>query len=165
MYRLKFLLPFIVINVFTLNAQNLIFSELIGSAGEQSNIGTYSISSSIGEAVVSSENSELIQNSGFQQGYNFTTSVFGHDQRLLIKVYPNPFYDHVYIDFSGIINTNKQFVFELFDLHGKKIIEHQLSTNLLKHNFSIPLLNLKPGIYFARISDGNLLSKTFKLIH
>jgi hypothetical protein len=74
-----------------------------------------------------------------------------------ILAYPNPTIDFLNIEIPNIFNDN---LFLLFDILGKKVY----STKLYFSVNNVDLRHLKSGIYSYKISNGNQLLKSDKLI-
>ncbi|HBX51123.1 MAG TPA: hypothetical protein DEH02_08670 [Bacteroidales bacterium] len=74
------------------------------------------------------------------------------------SVYPNPAKDVINISYSLINNG----YFELYDLLGKKISTEVL--NLSKSSMVVSLTKLQNGIYYYKITSGNEVITTSKLL-
>ncbi|CAL2076123.1 S8 family serine peptidase [Tenacibaculum sp. 190524A05c] len=91
----------------------------------------------------------------FNAAYNLTLSV-DEDSFDNFKVFPNPIDDLVTL--NGIDGDLKEYSLKIYSVLGKQILHKQeLTSN------SINLSNLKTGIYFLNLSNGNK-SKVIKLI-
>lgn len=84
-------------------------------------------------------------------------SSVGNGSKSSLRVYPNPFSDHINIELNG----NPTDRYELIDLFGAKIMSGKLNVTNLKINTA----ELKDGIYFIKFfgREENLI-KTQKLI-
>jgi hypothetical protein len=71
------------------------------------------------------------------------------------KIYPNPFSDKTSVYF----NNNSQRTFKLFDMIGRTVRSFSSSDNKI----DIYKENLRKGIYFIQITEGNI-TQTKKLI-
>lgn len=74
-------------------------------------------------------------------------------------IYPNPFTDDIQLSINAN-NKNKSFHVSIFDISGKKLIDH---TNI-NCQLTINSQNLSQGMYFIVIEDGEGNSKTEKII-
>ncbi len=73
----------------------------------------------------------------------FATITVGiNENKLSVKIYPNPIHDNVTIKFSDIINK-----VIVYDLSGSKLIEENANSSLHKINTS----HLFPGVYLFKI--------------
>ena len=65
-----------------------------------------------------------------------------------LEVYPNPFTTVVNVKCSGI-SENQKIRLEIYDLSGRRVKSFSLVTN-----HSSLIINLSPGIYFAKLTVG-----------
>ncbi len=85
-------------------------------------------------------------------------TIHNFDSENTFNVFPNPFDDVLYIAYNSIDTQKVQI--EIYDLSGKKIMfaddipRHQGYNSVTINN----LFTLKKGIYFIRISSGNITS-------
>ncbi|MBT5354709.1 MAG: T9SS type A sorting domain-containing protein [Flavobacteriales bacterium] len=89
---------------------------------------------------------------------NFDTPLISYlSEKIVIdcKIYPNPFSDKTSIYF----NNNSQRTFKLFDMIGRTVRSFSSSDNKI----DIYKENLRKGIYFIQITEGNVM-QTKKLI-
>lgn len=74
-----------------------------------------------------------------------------------IKIYPNPFGNHLLIEKSN----STSYLFELFDITGNRILERKL----VQHKARIEIKETPPGIYFGVVRDKrNAIVKYQKLV-
>ncbi|MEZ4949264.1 MAG: T9SS type A sorting domain-containing protein [Saprospiraceae bacterium] len=68
------------------------------------------------------------------------------------EVFPNPALDKVWIRKQGLINATR---LEIFDVHGKLVQTNSLQPGLAQQ--AIDIKNLRSGMFFLRIQEGNAL--------
>jgi hypothetical protein len=66
------------------------------------------------------------------------------------KVAPNPFLDRVVIAFNQ--NNDKETVYELFDVVGRKVLSEKVQMNSVSYELKMP--NLAQGVYYLSITFG-----------
>lgn len=69
--------------------------------------------------------------------------IIDEDIKSNVSLYPNPVYDYISVNYSEHYN---KLTFELFDLHGKKLINKELNNNNI-----ISLRDLNSGMYLYNI--------------
>jgi hypothetical protein len=74
----------------------------------------------------------------------------------LIKVYPNPVNDILYIEKSVMVNS----ILSLYTLFGKEVLSFESNLLSSELNFS----GLQAGVYFLKVSIPGKQTKTFKII-
>lgn len=74
-------------------------------------------------------------------------------------LYPNPASEVLQLDFE--VQPNEQFVFSLYDLHGRLVQEQQLSQ---RWNHQIKIGHLREGLYLYKIADNQGKTAKGKII-
>ncbi|KMQ69848.1 secretion protein [Chryseobacterium sp. FH2] len=120
-----------------------------------------SVSYSVGQAayLAKGSNNEILE--GVQQAYEITTTLATNETQETEKgilLYPNPFKDYLYLDFTT--NDYKNSDYQLFDAQGKLIIKDKISQPKSEFNFS----SLPSAMYIIRINQNGKNIKTFKII-
>ena len=78
------------------------------------------------------------------------------NNRIGIQIYPNPASEKLNIRLSS---TQKSCTLSIYDLLGVKVLENSVGLN---HEVSIPVDQLKPGLYLVSVSDGtNVTTRSF----
>ena len=97
---------------------------------------------------------------GVQQPYEIITltSLETSSELTGILLYPNPFRDYLYLDFTS--NNFKGSEYPLFDAQGKLIKKDKISQSKSELNFS----SLPSAMYIIRITQNGENIKTFKII-
>jgi hypothetical protein len=98
---------------------------------------------------------------GVQQPYEISVITgFGEAKciGLTVSAYPNPVGDFLMLNIEN--NEFSTFSFQLCDTQGKPLHKE----NIASGKTSIGMNNLKPAIYFLKISQNNKYIKTFKII-
>ncbi|WP_288444275.1 T9SS type A sorting domain-containing protein [uncultured Chryseobacterium sp.] len=97
---------------------------------------------------------------GVQQPYEIITlTTFENSSELTgILLYPNPFRDYLYLDFTS--NNFKGSEYELFDAQGKLVKKDKISQSKSELNFS----SIPSAMYIIRITQNGENIKTFKII-
>ncbi len=75
-----------------------------------------------------------------------------------VKLYPNPVEDILHINFENHLSRNK--MIEVMSLSGRVIRTYQTNGQ----SFSVDMSGFCSGLYFIRIYDDNISTKTFKVI-
>ncbi|SDQ40588.1 Por secretion system C-terminal sorting domain-containing protein [Chryseobacterium soldanellicola] len=98
---------------------------------------------------------------GVQVAYEITTLATGEvssSKETGILLYPNPFKDYVYLDFTT--NDYKGSDYQLFDAQGKLIKKDKITQTKSEFNFS----SLPSAMYIIRINQNGKNITTFKII-
>lgn len=97
---------------------------------------------------------------GVQQPYEIITlTTFENSSELTgILLYPNPFIDYLYLDFTS--NNFKGSEYQLFDAQGKLVKKDKISQSKSELNFS----SIPSAMYIIRITQNGENIKTFKII-
>jgi len=148
-----FLIPGIC---FHINAQKAILatgSDATGSNG--------SLSYSVGQIDYYNKGSNSQIMEGVQQAYEITTlstTETSAADKNDILLYPNPFKDFVFLDFTT--NDYKNSEYQLFDSSGKLLKEEKIKHSKSEFNFS----SLPSAMYIIRVNKDGKNIKTFKII-
>ena len=147
MKKLNSLLLFILITYGNCMAQ-VIERNVIGSAGITLQNADIEINFTIGELVVSTQNSDTcIVSQGFHQGnLNFNTSIIEAYIDYKIKIFPNPASSNFNISFA---ENTKGFSVQVFDLLGKLIYIEQVPAN--QDQTVINSAEYRSGMYLIRL--------------
>lgn len=126
---------------------------VISSGGTYTTMSAGSLSSTIGESIVTTATySGIILTQGFQQAELHTASVNPISFTAgTVKMYPNPVSDMIHFD----IQLNKQGTvrIELFDILGNKVMDVQnLSMNGSNYTASQDVTAMTNGVYIAKVS-------------
>jgi len=134
--------------------------EVITSAGAYSSTGSGSLSWTIGEGVTETfSNSNYTLTQGFQQSRLTVTAIDEiANLSFVITAFPNPATD--YIQLKVGTKDFQSMDYQLFDTSGKMIARKQLE----ECETEISLNELPPAVYFLKITESNMLVKTFKII-
>lgn len=104
-------------------------------------------------------NSQIME--GVQQAYEITTlstsETLTADKKDIL-LYPNPFKDFVFLDFTT--NDYKNSEYQLFDSSGKLLKEEKIKESKSEFNFS----ELPSAMYIIRVNKDGKNIKTFKII-
>ncbi|WP_172281931.1 T9SS type A sorting domain-containing protein [Chryseobacterium sp. Chry.R1] len=122
--------------------------------------GNGSISYSVGQVTYLSKGSGFQVMEGVQQAFEITT-LGTHETSSAedgILLYPNPFRDYLYLDFT--VNSYKNSDYQLFDAQGKLIRSEKIMQTKSEFNFS----SLPSAMYIIRINQDGKNIKTFKII-
>lgn len=133
--------------------------EILTSAGGNFETSGVFLSWTLGEPVIetfSSGNNNLTQ--GFQQTKLVITPVFILATAKNIKVYPNPTIQFVFIEPGNFAPDNS--IAELFTFDGKQLNQTKITGPRTK----IDVSKYPNGTYFLKISNGETLLNSFKLI-
>ena len=130
------------------------------AAGTNASGGNGSVSYSVGQTayLYKGSNSQIME--GVQQAYEIST--LSTDETTVtedgIFLYPNPFKDYLYLDFT--VNNYKNSEYQLFDAQGKLIKNDKIIQSKSEFNFS----SLPSAMYIIRINQEGKNIKTFKII-
>lgn len=88
----------------------------------------------------------------------FLTTFENSSELTGILLYPNPFRDYLYLDFTS--NNFKGSEYQLFDAQGKLVKKDKISQSKSELNFS----SIPSAMYIIRITQNGENIKTFKII-
>lgn len=118
-----------------------------------------SVSYSVGQIDFTTKGNQVME--GVQQAYEITTlsttETAGSDKKDIL-LYPNPFKDFLFLDFTT--NDYRNSEFQLFDSSGKLLKEATIKATKSEFNFS----ELPSAMYLIRINQNGKNIKTFKII-
>lgn len=148
---MKYLFILLLLISFSVKSQNVDQYVISNFGLYQENTNT-SISSTLGEiAIKTLTSTDFILTQGFQQGaIKVNTLIDEKDFTLKIKVYPNP------VTHSLIIESDKESLYELYNINGQKI----LTINKSNPTEIIDFSNYSSGIYLLKINN----QETHKII-
>lgn len=139
-----------------INAQKAVLAT--GSNGTGSN-GSFSYSVGQIDYYNKGNNSQIME--GVQQAHEITTlstnETLTADKKDIL-LYPNPFKDFVFLDFTT--NDYKNSEYQLFDSSGKLLKQEKIKESKSEFNFS----ELPSAMYIIRINKDGKNLKTFKII-
>lgn len=148
-----FLIPGICFHINAQKAALATGSNATGSNG--------SVSYSVGQIDYYSKGSNNQVMEGVQQAYEITTlstgETFATDKKDIL-LYPNPFKDFIFLDFTT--NDYKNSEYQLFDASGKLLREEKIRESKSEFNFS----SLPSAMYIIRVNKDGKNIKTFKII-
>jgi hypothetical protein len=153
---IKRIMAFIIASFIT--SINVLGQAGIVVTGQSVENGSGKISASIGQ--VDYNNTSAVSgsvNEGIQQSNIITVEIIELDS-LIIKVYPNPTQDAVYVDFVSLV---KPVHYSLLSTDGKMVMTN---TSLNDMHNTISLSNLAQGIYYLQLFQGQALKFTHKII-
>jgi type IX secretion system substrate protein len=79
------------------------------------------------------------------------------------EILPNPFKNDFTVGFNSDVESI--YDFELLDINGKIVASDKFITHLGFNNYHFtPVTNLLKGVYFARLINGNISTKTFRIV-
>ena len=133
--------------------------QAVNSGGTFHQNATGSISWSLGEVATQTlKAGDYIITQGFQQSKLTLTSVFERPGYIsLVKAYPNPTSDFIYLEVDGEVNDLN---YAVYDMNGKLLASGQFEENPTRVSFA----NFGSGLYFVRITKGNLEVKTLRVV-
>ena len=138
------------------NAQKAILA-----TGSNATGGNGSVSYSVGQIDFTSKGTGNQIMEGVQQAYEIitlsTTETAGSDNKDIL-LYPNPFKDFLFVDFTA--NDYRNSEFQLFDSSGKLLRQDKIKESKSEFNFS----ELPSAMYIIRINQNGKNIKTFKII-
>lgn len=158
---MKHLLLLSMAILFTMNAKSQSANpQVISSAGNTINNGTYSVSWTLGETVIATiSNSNYTLTQGFHQSSYTIVDVKDITKNAKdIKVYPNPTIDEINIDWDNYTQNGSYYA--ILDMQGKLIDKKEIQLQKEKVNMA----ELATGSYFLKIFDkSNAEIKTIKI--
>jgi len=148
-------LTLLVFSVVIFRAQSALLA-----TGADASSGNGSVSYSIGQTAYLNKGTPIQLLEGVQQGFEITTlsSQEASSDQKDILIYPNPFKEYLYLDFTT--NDYKNSEYQLFDSQGKLIKKDMILQSKSELNFSA----LPSAMYIIRISRNGENIKTFKII-
>lgn len=130
------------------------------TTGQDASAGNGSVSYSIGQTTYLNKGTPAQVMEGVQQGYEITTLTTQENPsgQKDILLYPNPFKDYLYIDFTT--HHYKGSEYQLFDAQGKLIRKDAIQES----KSELDLSALPSAMYIIRINQNGENIKTFKII-
>ena len=141
-------------SVSEINAQKALLA-----TGSNASGGNGSASYSVGQIDFTTKGDQVME--GVQQAYEITTlstTETASSDKKDILLYPNPFKDFLFVDFTT--NDHRNSEFQLFDSSGKLLKEDKIRETKSEFNFS----ELPSAMYIIRINQNGKNIKTFKII-
>jgi len=141
-------------SVSEINAQKALLA-----TGSNASGGNGSASYSVGQIDFTTKGDQVME--GVQQAYEITTlstTETASSDKKDILLYPNPFKDFLFVDFTT--NDHRNSEFQLFDSSGKLLKEDKIKETKSEFNFS----ELPSAMYIIRINQNGKNIKTFKII-
>lgn len=139
-----------------INAQKAVLATGSNATGSNG-----SLSYSVGQIDYYNKGSNNQIMEGVQQAYEITTlstnETSAADKKDIL-LYPNPFKDFVFLDFTT--NDYKNSEYQLFDSSGKLLKEEKIKESKSEFNFS----TLPSAMYIIRVNQNGKNLKTFKII-
>lgn len=151
-----FFLVWALVPVSLLKAQSAVMTTGANATGSSG-----SVFYSVGQAAYLVKGSNRQVSEGVQQVYEITTLATGeapHSSEEGILLYPNPFKDYLYLDFTTLDFKGSEY--QLFDAQGKLIKTEKISHSKSEFNFSW----LPSALYLIKINHEGKNIKTFKII-
>jgi len=152
----RFFIISALVPVSLLKAQSAVMTTGTNATGSNG-----SVSYSVGQVAYLVKGSSPQISEGVQQVYEITTLATGesaYPSEEGILLYPNPFKDYLYLDFTT--QDFKGSEYQLFDAQGKLIKTEKISHPRSEFNFSW----LPSAMYLIRINREGKDIKTFKII-
>ncbi|MCX8522544.1 T9SS type A sorting domain-containing protein [Chryseobacterium formosus] len=140
----------------SINAQKAVLATGSNATGSNG-----SLSYSVGQIDYYNKGSNSQIMEGVQQAYEITTlstNETSATDKKDILLYPNPFKDFVFLDFTT--NDYKNSEYQLFDSSGKLLKEEKIKESKSEFNFS----TLPSAMYIIRVNQNGKNLKTFKII-
>lgn len=144
-----------------LTTSGLLKSQMAVLASGGNATGNGSSSYSVGQIAFlhKGTNTEIME--GVQSAFEVTTlstNESGNPKENGILLYPNPFKDFLYLDFTSADYRNSSY--QLFDAQGKLIRQDKIIQSKSELNFS----DLPSAMYIIKITQKDRNIKTFKII-
>lgn len=152
------ILGFVVVIIFsiTITAQQAVLA-----TGSNATGGNGSASYSVGQIDYTTKGTNNQVMEGVQQAYEIitlsTTETASTDKKDIL-LYPNPFKDFLFLDFTT--NDYRNSEFQLFDSSGKLLKADKIIQSKSEFNFS----TLPSAMYIIRINQNGKNIKTYKII-
>jgi len=146
----------LLIPISLLKAQSAVLATGADATG-----GNGSVSYSVGQVAYLIKGSNRDISEGVQQVYEITTLSTNETSTSTEKdilLYPNPFKDYLYLDFTT--RNFKDSEYQLFDAQGKLIKRDKITQSKSEFDFSF----LPSAMYIIRINQNGENLKTFKII-
>jgi hypothetical protein len=151
-----FFFMLLLIPISLLKAQSAVLATGADATG-----GNGSVSYSVGQVAYLIKGSNRDISEGVQQVYEITTLSTNETSTSTEKdilLYPNPFKDYLYLDFTT--RNFKDSEYQLFDAQGKLIKRDKITQSKSEFDFSF----LPSAMYIIRINQNGENLKTFKII-
>jgi hypothetical protein len=150
-----------LVSVFFLFSFNISAQQTLDTSGGEASGSGGTLSYSIGQLLYNAfSDSNNTETQGVQQPFEISvisdTKII-KDINLKYKVFPNPAHTILFLELE---NELPDAFFQLFDITGNLIKTHHVSAGINQINAQ----ELVPAIYILKLSSGNKLLKSFKII-
>jgi hypothetical protein len=155
-----FILAFLSILPFT-RAQAFLPS-VIASDGNFASTPSGSISWTLGEVITETfSDPSNIFTQGFQQPKEFNTGVVDQQSKSLVKYYPNPAADNLFI-LTGNLNPG-DYIIQVFTIQGEELHSESCVVGIAQNLHNLSVTGLPNGMYLVRFYEKQgSFSTTFK---
>ncbi len=159
----RLLLSFMTLGAIVINAQSIERS-VIGSTGSTVDNGGVSVSSTVGEAVVTTHSvGSFMITQGYQQTEGAFSSVEQEQVKVSYRLFPNPTKDISKLEFNAEGN-NINVTISVYGVDGK-LVYSMLINESCSEVVDLDLTKEKSGVYFVKIYNLNSeVLETIKLI-
>lgn len=143
-----------------INAQS-IEDHSFSNGGELISNGTNSINATIGEPIVGTVTSSQTLHQGFW-AISFSNETLGITNAIALNMELNIFPNPVDQELTIASNIEQDYVFTIFNIEGKKILESSINNKRIS---TLNVAKLPSGTYLLKISDTAItFSKTIKFL-
>lgn len=134
-------------------------SGVVSSGQSANNASGESMEVSIGQIFYgSTRNNDFFSIEGVQQPYEILVNLsFPEHPTLVLRIWPNPATEQLYLETSGQLNENLKF--EISDIHGRVVYRDLL---FMRNRADVSFL--AAGTYFITFISSSLHKKSFKFI-
>ncbi len=138
--------------------------QLIGSTGNDSQSGTISLSSSLGEVAVSFSSSGTISLSeGFQQADEMAVGLEGESFEFSYDIFPNPTSGKLYVHITS--DQPLLMKVEIYDLHGKSCgIQSPEQWVQGRQSLQLDLEELSTATYLLAFISGGKIFRVVRIV-
>lgn len=134
---------------------------VIASQGDYVEAGSMSLSSTVGEVVVETEETpSLILTQGFQQSELNTVGIEIPEMNLSINAYPNPTTSEVVLELNS--NDGLNLDLQIINTQGQLVGKEKVDANA-EHRQVLDFSSFTPGVYFIQFKNGEGNLKSIKI--
>ena len=150
---------YLLLGTLLLSISKLKAQEVIGTLGGTYTNSTVEMSFTVGEMIISTENSGAVDlTQGFHQPELALSGIDNLSDPLMISVYPNPTADYINVSFDDFEGT----LYNVRSIDGKLLIAGSMTSSQTQIDLSL----YERGVYTVEFLNGNknLRLKTYQII-
>lgn len=149
----------LLVGILLLPLSNLKAQEVLGTLGGTYTNSTVEMSFTVGEMIISTENSSTVDlTQGFHQPELLVSGIDNPSKPLIVSIYPNPTADYINVSLDDYEGT----YYNVRSIDGKLLIAGKMTASQTQ----IDLSSFERGVYTVEFLDANknLKLRTYQII-